>query len=94
MMRFSGATGDAQVTANVEELKARALKSWYAQAKKAGAPVEEGPTAAASTMEEVGGLSYIVLRGEEGGPLAVYRIRANDGVLKRLRRPPKELLGS
>ena len=47
------------------------------------------PSATDSGVQEVKGLTYVVLRNSNG-ILAVYRLRPN-GVLKGLKRWPKEL---
>jgi hypothetical protein len=44
----------------------------------------------ASAVEKHDGKKYVVLRGPKE-TLAVYRVRAFDGVLRRMRRWPKEL---
>jgi hypothetical protein len=45
-----------------------------------------------SHVVEYDGKLYVVLRNLNG-VLAVYRVRAYDGILKRLRRWPAELVG-
>jgi hypothetical protein len=47
------------------------------------------PTSA-SSVEQIGGLRYVVLRNGQGGVLAVYRVR-NSGLLRRMRRWPPAL---
>lgn len=71
---------------NPEALLARALRAWFARQGEDG---ENSPTAAASSLEEIGGKRYVVLRGASG-IRAVYRVR-NDGMLKGMRRWPKAL---
>jgi hypothetical protein len=64
----------------------RALAAWYRAGATGNAP--------SARMASAGGREYVVLRGQRalGGPVivAVYRVR-NDGVLKGLRRWPREL---
>jgi hypothetical protein len=50
------------------------------------------PDAKRSGPVEFNGKRYIVLRAARGATLAVYRVRAFDGQLKRLKRWPVELL--
>lgn len=67
----------------LDELLQRALAAYF----RSGGT--DQPAARACGVETVEGLQYAVLRNG-GGVLAVYRVR-NDGMLKRLKRWPKEL---
>ncbi len=63
----------------------RAIAAYF---RSADAPSPDQP-ANYSDVQEAGGKRYVVLRNVNG-VLAVYRVR-NDGVLKGLKRWPKEL---
>jgi len=65
------------------ELRRRALAAWYATGSS-GRP--------RASVAEVDGRAYVVLR-ERGTVAAVYRVRAYDGVLRRMRRWPRALNG-
>lgn len=69
-------------THDSNDLLRRAMAAHY----RAGAIEHPGE---GSGVRQVGGLSYVVLR-TPAGVLAVYRVR-NDGMLKGLRRWPREL---
>ncbi len=71
-----------------DELLTRARRAYFLAGKKEGGSVDI-PSEHASGREEIGDHSYVVLRNGLG-ILAVYRLR-NDGLLKRLKRWPKEL---
>ncbi|MGO8693470.1 MAG: hypothetical protein ACLQMF_07310 [Rectinemataceae bacterium] len=62
----------------------RAIAAWYK-----GGGTEE-PSIPASGVQEIAGLQYVILKNESS-ILAIYRI-GNNNLLRRLRRPPKELL--
>lgn len=81
--------GTKQTTPNFDksEFMSRAFAAYYQGARKENPPIE--PAQGKSTLETVRGRSYVVLRNTHG-TLAVYRIR-NQGILKRLRRWPKEI---
>jgi hypothetical protein len=64
------------------ELARRALAAYY----RSGGTAQ--PTGGGNVTEH-GGKTYVVLSNVRG-TLAVYRVR-NDGILKRLRRPPRDL---
>lgn len=69
--------------ASKEDLIRRALSAWF----RTGGTDQPS---AASGVAEHGGKQYVVLNNV-AGVLAVYRVR-NDGVLKRLARPPAVLM--
>jgi hypothetical protein len=71
------------------ELKRRALAGYWRFAK----PGEQlaAPDATRADVIEVAGLLYVTLTSS-GNVLAVFRVR-NDGKLKRLVRPPRQLRG-
>jgi hypothetical protein len=72
-----------------EELLARATRAYFVAARKHGGAVNQ-PGSHDSTVEtDSREKAYVVLRNVNG-VLAVYRIR-NDGVLKGLKRWPKEI---
>lgn len=74
---------------NAAELEHRAFAAYFRACR--GASVDQ-PNGSLSGFEWIGDRGYVVLRGGQGsGILAVYRVRAYDGVLKRLRRAPKEI---
>ena len=46
-----------------------------------------------SYLVEYDGLRYVVLLGRtQDGPLRVYRVRTNDGVLRRMKRWPADII--
>lgn len=51
---------------------------------------EEGAPTLASGFVMVGGLGYVVLHGR-GAVLAVYRVRPDNGALRRLKRWPAQV---
>ena len=53
----------------------------------AGAPL---PDVQNSTVVEHDGKRYVLLRAVGGGTAAIYRVQ-NDGVLRRMKRPPAEV---
>ena len=67
-----------------EDLLRRAFAAYF----RAGDSMDQ-PGATASTVQKHKGLRYVVLRNNYR-TLAVYRVKA-DGILRRLRRWPKEL---
>lgn len=67
----------------MDELLQRAMAAYF----RGGGTDQPGRTE--SGVETVGELQYVVLRNVRG-VLAVYRVR-NDGMLKGLKRWPKEL---
>lgn len=71
------------------ELKRRALAGYWRFAK----PGEQlaAPDATRADVTEIAGLLYVTLTSGED-VLAVFRVR-NDGKLKRLVRPPKQMRG-
>lgn len=66
-----------------QDIMRRAMAAYF----KSGAI--DQPASSISQVESIGELHYAVLRNG-GGTLAVYRVR-NDGMLKRLKRWPKEI---
>lgn len=70
-----------------QELTSRAMRAYFATARTKGHRPDE--PANDSGVEEHGDKLYVVLRNVNG-TLAVYRVR-NDGVLKALKRWPKEI---
>ncbi len=77
-------------TAEKANLVQRAFAAWARETSKSGTP-EDFPTGD-STVRTLKGLQYVVLRSSNKTVLAIYRIK-NDGFLRRMRRPPKALLG-
>lgn len=75
------------MTATNEQLTQRAFAAYFQAAAREGFIYEQ--PADYSGVEEAGGKVYVVLRNVNG-ILAVYRVR-NDGILKGLKRWPKEL---
>ena len=65
-----------------DELVRRALAAWY---RGGGTDAPAG-----GYVTELDGREYVVLTGPDA-PLAVFRVRAFDGVLRRMRRWPKEV---
>ena len=78
----------AQATDN-EPLIDRAFAAYFRSAARSGAGISPDMPANDSHLCELGGKQYVVLHNING-ILAVYRVR-NDGVLKGLKRWPKEL---
>jgi hypothetical protein len=74
------------------DLVRRAMAAYYRSGRREGF-TDEQITIPANTsyLAEVDGKQYVVLENVNG-TLAVYRVR-NDGVLKGLKRWPKELEG-
>ena len=75
-----------------QELMARALRAYWMAARKDEKETGTSwpiPSERLGGVEEIGGKSYATLQNADG-ILAVYRVR-NDGVLKSLKRWPKEL---
>ena len=68
---------------NDEAMVRRAMSAWF----RTPANGIDQPSAALSTVERVGNLSYVVLRNV-AGVMVVYRIKT-DGALKRLIQVPK-----
>ncbi len=75
---FQAPSRDAQA-----DLTRRAKAAWF----DAG---EDGTPGEASGFVLYKGLGYVVLR-DPGGVLGVYRVRSDNGMLRRMRRPPKGL---
>jgi hypothetical protein len=71
-----------------EPLIARALRAYFVAAKKCSGGADQ-PAHDCSTVEERGNKLYVVIRNGNRA-LAVYRLRP-DGILKRLKRWPKEI---
>jgi hypothetical protein len=71
-----------------EQLLSRAIAAHYRACAREGT-VAAQPAALSSGVEELAGKEYVVLRNARS-VLRVYRVR-NDGMLKGLRRWPKEL---
>jgi hypothetical protein len=67
-----------------EDLVRRAYAAYFR-----GGQYHDQPSSSASTVEVVDDKFYVVLRNVNG-VLAVYRVR-NDGILKGLKRWPREL---
>ncbi len=76
------------MTDDESKLLSRAMAAHYAAYGREGGTVED-PSEDSSGVEHVGGKAYVILRNVRG-ILRVYRVRS-DGVLKGLRRWPKEL---
>ena len=72
----------------MEELMSRAYAAWFRGARRQGHSADQ-PSESRSSIDEHDGKQYVVLRNA-AGTLAVYRVR-NDGVLKGLKRWPREL---
>jgi len=66
----------------MDDFTRRALAAYF-RSGNTGRPQPRGLT-------EYEGRKYVVLRNEQGGLLAIYRVR-NDGMLKRLKRWPAGL---
>jgi hypothetical protein len=66
-------------------LVSRAYAAWYRWCT-----ADEATRAPVARIGEAGGKRYVVLRGARGHILRVYRVR-NDGMLKGLKRWPREL---
>lgn len=66
----------------MDEMVKRATAAWF----RSGGDDQPANT---SDVREYGGKKYVVLKNTNG-ILAVYRIK-NDGILKRMKRWPKEL---
>lgn len=75
--------------ASDEVLVQRALAAYFRAAARGGIHSPDQPSSG-SDVEEVDGKRYVVLRGGKGAVLGVYRVR-NNGALKGMKRPPKEL---
>lgn len=69
----------------MDELFERAVGAWVRYTALNGWPADQ-PSRAASSIEEVGGRSYVVLRNTRG-VLALFRVKPNGG-LRRLSRWP------
>jgi hypothetical protein len=72
---------------NPDDLLRRAFRAWFS-----GNDYPDQPRNT-SAVERHGSHLYVVLRGGRGPsdePMAVYRVK-NDGVLRRLRRWPKDI---
>lgn len=67
-----------------DELVRRAMAAYFRHADDQ--PIQ--PNRQESGVEELGGKHYVVLRS--GSVLAVYRV-TNQGQLRRMKRPPKEI---
>lgn len=74
---------------DADSLVARAFSAYQASAKRAGDQYDM-PAFGCCDLEELNERQYIALRNNSK-TLAVYRVR-NDGILKRLKRIPKEFL--
>ena len=72
-----------------EELVTRAMGALFVAQRRAW-EIPDQPSSQLSGIEKYEGKEYVVLRNVRG-VLAVYRLR-NDGLLKRLRRWPTELV--
>jgi hypothetical protein len=72
-----------------DELVNRAIAAHYRASGREGV-IYQQPAFDSSDVEELGGKRYVVLRNING-ILRVYRVRPSDGVLRALRRWPKEL---
>lgn len=71
-----------------DPLIARAFRAYWMTAKKEREDVDQ-PSSNGSAVEQRGNKAYVVLRNPQR-TLAVYRVRT-DGILKRLKRWPKEI---
>lgn len=71
-----------------DQLLDRATAAYYQTRARGDAPAAR-PDRIASGVEEVAGMRYVVLRNASA-VVSVYRVRTS-GVLKSLRRWPKEL---
>ena len=67
----------------MNDLTRKALAAYYRSGGREWPDESSGP-------REAEGLQYVVLE-KDGKPLAIYRVRSYDGVLRRLRRWPKAL---
>lgn len=54
--------------------------------------MEDGPGATGARVVEHDGKTYVVVTAPRGQILAVYRVRTFDGVLRRMKRPPAEVM--
>ena len=72
------------------DLRRRALAAYYRAETREPGIVPQQPAGNGDVVEHEG-RRYVVLNHVEG-ILAVYRVR-NDGQLRKMRRPPKELGG-
>ena len=72
-----------------QEYYARAMMA-YIRVEKAAHGLYQQPSQQLSGVELHDGLQYVVLRNVNG-LLAVYRIRPDNGVIRRLKRWPAEL---
>ncbi|ECX5877003.1 hypothetical protein H0K60_004462 [Salmonella enterica] len=70
-----------------EDILRRALAAYLRSG--AADPAFRQPATELCRVEALGGLTYAVIRNVEG-LLAVYRVR-NDGMLRRMVRPPRAL---
>jgi hypothetical protein len=77
------------VTDTDGQLLSRAIAAHYQACAREGVAADQ-PAADSSGVEDLDGKQYVVLRNSRG-VLRVYRVRKYDGVLKGLRRWPKEL---
>jgi hypothetical protein len=73
----------------MSDLLDRAMAAHYRQCAREGV-IADQPSHAESGVETINGKQYVVLRNVRG-VMRVYRVRY-DGVLKGLRRWPKELV--
>lgn len=71
------------MTYDEDDLTRRAMAAWF-RTGGTDQPSKDSGT------EELDGKVYVVLRNVRG-VMAVYRVR-NDGILRRMKRPPVELL--
>lgn len=76
-----------QIRADEDELLRRAVAAYV---RSGDGELVDQPAPARSGIAEHDGKEYLVLRNARR-TLAVYRVRAYDGVLKRLRRWPEQI---
>ncbi len=73
-----------EVNEAMDKIVARAYSAWF----RSGANIQPANTSGLVTYD---GKDYVVLENN-GGVLAVYRVRTPDGRLRRMKRPPKAIL--
>lgn len=81
-------TSSKRLSGTEEAVVQRAIAAYFRSASHEGLIYQQ--PASHSGIEEHDGKQYVVLRNING-ILAVYRVRPSDGVLRRMKRWPKEL---
>ena len=74
----------------MDELLARAFNAYFREAKRLGVEYDQPAEAASGVCHDEAGRKYVRLQNG-ARELAVYRVR-NDGMLKRLKRWPSDLI--